>query len=266
MPMRALLLLPAVLLSACGPNPDVTVVIRRMPLQDIYSWGPTNFTFEIRTDSSVEYCDTVSSAAQLLVNDQPLERLHRGGRVSYGRPGNLPTSQCTAPAGSGVAQPSADGIDKVLLRDGAERVAYAEADMFGQRRVELVSPADGVLKQGVEVVLQWYPLTDKIEYDPADLSFEALLPAVDFRAEGGWPSLSNFVDGPARLEGNRLRFRITQPVVVSPVLQGRLRIKPPGVRPPVFRCEGTRYKQCEVYVEIYEYFEVPATLGGDTLP
>lgn len=123
-----------------------------------------------------------------------------------------------------------DEVTRIRLEEG-DTTFHAEAFLVcTPRSITMTAPADGVLRSGDEVELEWQPATDVLS--PGN---------VWLRGTGFAVQLAGSSGGTVRVEGNRLRLRIPQ---LPAGAKGAANLQVFGhprtglYQPQVTRCEG----------------------------
>ena len=203
-----------------------------------------SFGGQARTD-----CRQLTNAAQGLANGQPLQILSLGERArdQFG----LPQGDCAGARFRGRVTPAVDGVDEVLVLDGAERVVDMRVgNLLAPRAVSLVAPQQGPFHPGDEVVLQWIPATDV-------LTFDDLATTLRFSDGGQAVGGDAYFTLISSAEG-----RIT--LQVKPDLKGALSgtlALAPRIAPRVLRCDGD-YRNCQTEAAVAQPPTVQLALQG----
>ncbi len=237
MPARALLTLPvslgALLLAACGPDTTTTVYVDAKKLEGT---DPTASTVTVQIGDTYGHeggCPSVGSGSRLTVNGEPVELQYFGGTKwtsTYG----FPSTYCERAQGVGVAHASADGIDRIVLQDGWTKVVDIEVRaLLAERRLELVTPADGIIHPDSDVTLRWVPDTDQLYFVPGDVVEPA---GFGYDTGGSWlyPIESYTLDLPL------IHFHMSPSIADG---TGYFDVNPRYVEPLFLKCAG-QYTTC----------------------
>lgn len=186
-------------------------------------------------------CPTLSSQTHATLNDLPLTTRSLGEEVSSNFSGfcRSPTFELrTSPEEVRRLLSSSSLTLKVM--DGESTRVVEVGALCGPRSMRVVKPADGLLRVGETVELQWEPATDRL--NPIDLRFSD---------EGGnWLAWAS-----AQVQRSRLSFTVPP----WPGSTGRALMHPssasgifvPAFKAPVTRCDFDRCDmQCGLPVSI----------------
>ncbi|WP_164011887.1 hypothetical protein [Pyxidicoccus trucidator] len=131
-----------------------------------------------------------------------------------------------------------DGLTRVRITDGDTHLEADIASLCTPRTFALRTPADGVLRAGTEVDIEWLPATDELLVETVQVS-RSVERRIDFRAaEGKLQAAGNHV----RLTWPQLPEDWTGPATLW--LEGGLHRETQPYRNPAQRCDG--FVSCQV--------------------
>jgi len=252
--MRSTLLpLLLLLLSACGP--DQTPVL-------LYVYPPESTTSN-KTEIEVnlgghygKYCGTVSSDATFVFDNTVLPVISRGGSsVSTDGFGGV-RGNCGQPAARGTALPDRSGTDHVRVMDGATVLVDADILLLTPRKLVVVSPADGIIRNNSDVVVRWEPQTDVLEMpEPNDV-----VRPISFEQAPDGPFLGGAQITNLNIDGSTFRFHVEglPPDPVNSILRAHART----VHPVGLPAEGSRFQNVQAELA-FTNADVRVVVGGN---
>jgi hypothetical protein len=231
--MKGLPLLGLLALGACAQQPqleDMAEPVLRVEAfkpRTLHS-GPT--TMYLSLFDQAEDCSEPSSEIEAFVDDVRAPLAAAGGHVSggfLGGGGCFPASYLLEGADAAALADAA--LTRVRMTDGDSTFLAEVQSLCAERTFLLRSPADGIVRAGDEVDVEWAPATDALHVE-----------ALGITSQDPYQELLFLVaDGGLRLEANHLRFRMP---AVPEGMEGPATLviasRDGYYRPAVTRCEG----------------------------
>jgi hypothetical protein len=142
-------------------------------------------------------CPDLSGGTRAFVDDVEVPMEGPGGWHSGGFLGPAPyCSPTTFRTESSLPLPGAEDVTRIRITEGDKTFIAETQGLCGPRSFRMSAPADGVLRSGVDVELEWLPATDIL-----------LVHRVIVGTQAGEVDLS-LRSGTLQIEGNRMRFRM----------------------------------------------------------
>ncbi|MFP2906032.1 hypothetical protein ACLESD_13425 [Pyxidicoccus sp. 3LFB2] len=146
-----------------------------------------------------------------------------------------------------------EGLNRIRITDGETHLQADFANLCTPRSYALRTPADGVLRPGDDVDIEWLPATDELVVD-----------AVEVSASGRFVQL-HAAKGELRTEGNHVRLQWPQlpshwngPATLS--LKGATETTNDPFRNPPQRCEG--FTSCQADCAPERQYSLSVQLGS----
>jgi hypothetical protein len=226
-------LLLMMVLGGCGP-----VALEDMKAPAVWVAAPGRFGGEllINLGEAGDDCPDLSTQARASFNDVEVPMMNAGQWVDGSFLG--PSAHC-APTlfrleKDAMAPVLGDGPTRVSITEGTKTFHAEVQALCAPRRFTVSSPADGVLRPGDEVELEWQPATDELLVETIRVVTPVFTEPVAHRG-----------DGSLRVEGNRMRFRMPE---LGARVEGPAELvlnsgEEGPYRHSVTRCEG--FVQCD---------------------
>ncbi|HEX8698182.1 MAG TPA: hypothetical protein VF815_05055 [Myxococcaceae bacterium] len=231
---------------------EAPVLFVSAPHPSAWAFAP----LQISVGEAGENCPDLSDDMKAFFNDSEVPLTTVGGWYDGSFMG--PSAGCRHSLYSAEASALPPGLGEALTRiriTEGDTTLHAEAqDLCAPRRISVRSPADGVLRQGDTVVLEWQPANDALHVKDI---------AVQFTNGAGFKegySLVSTTLNSLQLEGNLLRF-VMPPLPTAFEGPAELMFTGSSTVPRMFIPQATR---CEGFVECVfdcSYPEVPYALN-----
>jgi hypothetical protein len=178
-------------------------------------------------------CPELSGGARAFINDVEVPLQSPGGWSSGSFMG--PAAHCSPTvfqAGeTALPVPGAEAVTRVHITEGDQTFIAETRGLCAPRSLAMRAPADGVLRPGQEVELEWQPATDVL-----------LVQRVTLYTGAGSAYPVSLQSETLQIEGNRMRFRVPQFLRATDVGAATLRLSADGdsdlYLPGLMRCEG----------------------------
>ena len=121
------------------------------------SAGPDNYAVQLVGKDAGGGCLSVPSSLEASMNGKPMTVASRGGESK------LVEGKCEQVVFHGPIPAETDAVTTFVLEEGEERYVAEFQNLTTPISLRLVSPADGVVRPGQTVVVDWTPTTFKGE-------------------------------------------------------------------------------------------------------